>query len=144
MPKGPPPQYTRRDCRLDHIVAAVLARGYDQPLHFAGIETADRAKDIKQGFYRCARHRQLSGAVEWKHGGDWVTKSAMWPPDKEADGTITLRLTVRSKAAGRRHLIASKGADRANWDYNPRAAKSQADIDAWAKQGLDEKGHRIR
>ena len=144
MPKGPPPGWTSRDCRFDHVVAAVIGQGLDKTVTYAGIETTDRAKDIKQGIYRCGRHRNVSVSVAWLHSGRETTKSDQWPPDREPDGTYTLRITIYTKAKGRKHLITTKGTDRAGWDYDPRQAKTQADIDAWAARGLDEKGHRVR
>jgi len=142
VPKGPPPAWTSRDCRFDHLVAAAIDQGAGKPMTYTGIETPERAKDIKNGIYRCARHRQLSVWVEWLHSGRWTTKSADWPPDKDAGGTYSLRFTVSTKTQGRKRHIAQYGTDRANWPYNPRQRKTQADIDAWAERGLDEKGHR--
>lgn len=144
MPKGPPPSWTSRDCRFDHLVGAVAGKGFGQTLHYTGIENPVRALDIKRGFYRCAKHRAISAAVEWLHSGQLTTVSANWPPDREADGTYTLRLTLFKKAQARKRHLEKYGTDRANWPYNPRAPKSQADIDAWAERGLNEKGHRTR
>lgn len=144
MAKGPPPDWSKRDCRFDHVVASVLAKGFKEPLYYRGIETPERAHDIKQGFFRCGRHREISVSVEWLHSGEWVTKSAMWPPDKDADGTYTLRLTAYRKGQGRKWHIQKYGTDRANWPYNPRAPKSDNDIEAWKARGLNEKGHQVR
>jgi hypothetical protein len=42
--KGPPPAYTRRDCRFDGVLAAALATvGAGQPVDYGGIEDLDRA-----------------------------------------------------------------------------------------------------
>jgi hypothetical protein len=142
VPKGPPPAWTQRDCRMDHVVAAVAAAGMGRPFTYQGIETAERAKDIKQGVYRCARHRQLSASVTWMHSGTETAKSADWPPDRQPDGTYQLVITIYTKAQARKRHIARYGTDRSQWPYNPRQGKSQADIDAWAARGLDEKGHR--
>lgn len=144
MPKGPPPSWTSRDCRFDHVVSAVAAKGYGQTLFYRGITDPARARDIKRGFYRCGRHRSISAVVEWLHSGQLTSVSKLWPPDRETDGTYTLRLTLFRKSEGRRRHLATYGTDRQNWPYNPRAAKSQADIDAWAERGLNDKGHRIR
>ncbi len=144
MPKGPPPGWTRRDCRFDYLVGAILASGNGEPVTMTGIETTDRAHDIKQGIYRCSRHRGVSGWVSWLHSGRETTKSAEWPPDKQADGTYTLTIGVATKAQARKRHIAKYGTDRSAWPYNPRQKKTQADIDAWAAQGLDEKGHQVR
>jgi hypothetical protein len=144
MPKGPPPAWQSRDCRFDHLIVAGLGQGYGKQVMYTGIETPERAKDIKNGIYRCARHRKISAWVEWLHSGRMTTKSADWPPDKQADGTYTLVYTLASKSAGRKRHIETYGPDRQQWPYNPRQAKTQADVDAWAERGLNEKGHRTR
>jgi hypothetical protein len=144
MPKGPPPQWTSRDCRFDHLVGAAVNVGFGNDLFYRGIGTPERAKDIKTGIYRCARHRGISVRVEWQHESQWTAVTKDWPPDREPDGTITLKYVIYTKAQARRSHIARYGTDRQQWPYNPRAAKSQADIDAWADRGLDEKGHRVR
>ena len=143
MPKGPPPSYTRRDCRFDHVVCAVAAAGMGKPFTYRGIETPERAKDIKQGIYRCARHRDLSANVSWSYSGRETAASAEWPPDRQPDGTYQLVIQIFTKAMGRKRHILRYGTNRANWPYNPRQPKTQADIDAWAAQGLNEKGHRV-
>jgi hypothetical protein len=144
MPKGPPPTWTSRDCRFDHVVTAVAGQGTGKPVSYQGIDTPDRAKDIKQGVYRCARHRGLSASVEWLHSGRLTSKSDDWPPDREPDGTYTLKITIYTKAQARKRHLARYGTDRSKWPYDPRRPKTQADIDAWAARGLDEKGHRKR
>jgi hypothetical protein len=144
MAKGPPPPWASRDCRFDHLVAAALKQGYGKPVVYHGIETPERAKEIKNGIYRCARHRKISAWVEWTHSGRVTTKSADWPPDKQADGTYSLTFTVASKNAARKRHLEKYGTDRQQWPYNPRQAKTQDDIDAWAERGLDEKGHRVK
>jgi hypothetical protein len=124
-------------------VAAAVEQGMGKPLTYAGIETPERALDIKKGVYRCAGHRGISAAVEWLHSGNWTSRSSIhWPPDKQADGTYALRISVFTKSGARKRHIAKYGTDRQNWPYNPRRGKSQDDIDAWAERGLDEKGHR--
>jgi len=140
--KAPPPSWKTRDCRFDHLVAAALAEGMGKPLTYQGIETPERAYEIKKGLYRCAQHRGVSCFVEWQHSGRWTSKSADWPPDRQKDGTYRLRFTIVAKTAGRKRHIETYGTDRRNWPYNPRRGKSQEDIDSWAARGLDEKGHR--
>jgi hypothetical protein len=142
MPKAPPPPWTSRDCRFDHLVAAAIEQGMGKPLSYTGIETPERAYDIKKGIYRCSQHRGVSAYVEWQHSGRWTTKSTNWPPDRQKDGTYTLRFTLVTKASGRKRHIETYGTDRANWPYNPRRGKTQEDVDAWAAQGRTEKGHR--
>ena len=144
MPKGSPPAWTQRDCRMDHVVCAVAGAGMGKPFTYQGIETPERAKDIKQGVYRCAYHRGLSAHVAWLHSGRQTSVSADWPPDRQPDGTYQLIISIFTKAQARKRHIATYGTDRANWPYNPRQPKTQADVDAWAAKGLDERGHRVK
>jgi hypothetical protein len=144
MPKAPPPPWTQRDCRFDYLVTAAVAQGNGQEITMAGIETAERAEDIRRGVYRCAGHHGISAWVKWEHSGEWTTKTAMWPPDRQTDGTFTLMFAVTGKSAARKRHLAVYGADRAKWPYNPRSAKTPADVEAWRKQGRNERGHRVR
>lgn len=144
MPKALPPPWTSRDCTFDYLVAAAMAQGAGQEITMAGIETPERAAAIRKGVYRCAAHRELSAWVKWRHSGAWSTKVALWPPDKEDDGTYTLVFAVIDKKTARKRHLAVYGTDRSKWPYNPRAKKSQADIDSWKSQGRDEKGHKVR
>ncbi len=143
MPKAPPPPWTQRDCRFDYLVGAAAELGSGQPVTMAGIETPERAEDIRRGVYRCAGHRGISAWVTWQHSGEWTTTVAMWPPYKQADGTYTLVFAITDKAAARKRHLAVYGTDRARWPYNPRAGKSAADVEAWRRQGRNEKGHRV-
>lgn len=144
MAKAPPPPWTERDCRFDYLVAAALKLGAGQEITMNGIADAGRAEDIRRGVYRCAGHRHVSAWVKWQHSGEWTTKTALWPPDKQADGTRTLVYAVTDKRTARKRHLATYGADRAAWPYNPRRPKSDDDVAAWKKQGRNEKGHRIR
>jgi hypothetical protein len=144
MPKGAPPPWTSRDCRFDYLVVAVAGLPPGTEVKMDGIETAERAEDIRKGFYRCAGHRRLSAWVSWQHAGNPTTLTDLWPPDRQPDGTYTLLLSVTDKTTGRRRHMAVYGPDRQKWPYNPRGPKSAADTAAWAARGLDEKGHRIR
>lgn len=144
MPKGAPPQWNRRDCRFDYLVVATLRQGLGQPLLYTGVTTPERAFEIKQGFYRCARHRAVSAEVAWQHSGRRVTTSELWPPDRQHDGTYQLELTLYSKAAGRSRHIEVYGPDRGSWPYNPRRGKNEQDTEAWQAQGLDQHGRRVK
>jgi hypothetical protein len=143
MPKALPPPWTQRDCRFDYLVTAALGQGMGTEVTLSGIEAAERAEDIRKGIYRCAKHQGVAAWVKWKHAGNWVTKVALWPPDKAEDGTYTLVFAVTDKTTARKRHVAVYGTDRTQWPYNPRSGKTQADIDAWAAQGRNEKGHRV-
>lgn len=144
MPKGLPPPWTQRDSRFAYLVDAAIKEGYGQEITMTGIETPERAADIRKGIYRSAAHLGLSAWVRWQHSGSWTTRTALWPPDKAPDGTYTLLFAVTDKATARKRHIAVYGTDRSKWPYDPRGKKTQADIDAWKAQGRDEKGHRVR
>lgn len=144
MPKAPPPPWTQRDCRFDYLVTAAMAQGQGQEITMTGIEGEPRAADIRRGIYRCAGHHQISAWVKWQHSGDWTTDTALWPPDKQADGTYTLAFAVIDKRAARKRHIAVYGTDRSQWPYNPRSGKTPRDVESWQAQGRNERGHRIK
>lgn len=140
MPKGPPPIQNRRDCRFDHLVVAALAKGYGVVLVYTGIETEERGHEIRRGIYRCAKHREVSAEAGPSRLVDEPDAMGL----HATDGGYVLRFRLWSKSGGRAHLIKNYGADRSKWSYDPRRPKSQEDIDAWAAQGLNEKGHRVK
>jgi hypothetical protein len=144
MPKAPPPPWTARDCRFDYLVNAAIGQGHGAEVTMNGIESVQRAEDIRRGVYRCAGHRGVSAWVSWQHDGEWTTRTTLWPPDKQPDGTYTLVFAVTDKRTARKRHLAVYGADRAAWPYNPRAGKSPADVAAWQAQGRDERGHRVK
>ncbi len=140
MAKGPPPAHSQRDCRFDHFVAAALQRGYGVVLVLSGIATPERGHEIRRGLYRCGRHREVSvdaGPSRLVDADDAMGLRA------HGDG-YQLRFRVFSKSSGRARVLHKYGPDRSSWAYDPRRAKNQEDIDAWAAQGLNEKGHRVQ
>ncbi len=60
MPRGGPPAWSVKDCRFDYIVNAVLLAGHGVPLTMTGIDTPERAAEIRRGIYRCGQHRHRS------------------------------------------------------------------------------------
>jgi hypothetical protein len=139
MPKAPPPLQTRRDCRFDHLVVQAIGRGFGVVLVYDGIETEERGHEIRRGIYRCAKHRDVSAEAG---PARLVTGEEM---GLHANGKgYRLLFRLWSKTSGRKRLLDRHGTDRAAWPYDPRRTKNQEDIDAWAAQGLNEKGHRIR
>ena len=140
VPKGPPPLHTRRDCRFDHVVVAALGKGFGVVLVYSGIETLERGHDIRRGVYRCAKHREVSaeaGPSRLVDGDDDMGLRAI-------GDRFELRFRLWSKRQARGHIVKKHGPDRGAWPYDPRRSKSQEDIDAWAAQGLNEKGHRVQ
>src|SRR5258708_5879113 len=118
MPRGPQPAWTVKDCSQDHVVAAAIAAG--GPIQYTGIADPDRAADIRRGIYRCGIHRKISVQVSWDYSGERASRVQFWPPDKEPDGTYALWVAVFKKSHGRAHVVATRGPDRSQWDYNPR------------------------
>lgn len=131
MGKGPPPLWSRRDCRFDHLVQAAVDRGYGVVMSYAGIETAERAHDIRRGIYRCARHRKISaeaGRVSL------AAEDNEMGIHRQSDGTYTLRYRVWSKASARKAHLARNGPDRSAWAYDPKRKATQAERDTWANR----------
>lgn len=130
MPKGPPPQWRRRDCRFDHLVAAALEKGYGVVLVYSGITTEERAHDIRRGLYRCAKHREISADAGPRV---LVTGDAMGVR-RNPDGTYTLKYRVWSKRDARKSHIQRNGTDRQQWSYNPRGGATDEDRARWANR----------
>lgn len=138
MPKAPPPERQRRDCRFDHLVAAALSRGYGVTLVLGGIEDEGRGHEVRRGIYRCARHRGVSaeaGPNRLVTGDDMGLRAA-------GDG-YALHFRVWSKSSGRARVLQTYGTERSNWAYDPRRAKTDEDVEYWRTLGLNEKGHRV-
>ncbi len=140
MPKGPPPLQTRRDCRFDHLVAAAIAKGYGVVLVYSGIETLERAHEIRRGIYRCAKHREVSADAGLS--GKLAEDDAMGV--RAVGNEYALHFRVFGKGSARKRHIERYGTDRSAWPYDPRRPKSTEDTDYWATLGLNEKGHRVR
>lgn len=139
MPKAPPPSRNQRDCRFDQFVAAALAQGHGKVLVYNGIDTEERAHEVRKGLYRCAKHRGVTieaGTVRLASGDEMGVHAVA--------GGYEVRYRTWPKSAGRAHLLRQHGSDRTAWPYDPRRLKNQEDIDSWQAQGLNEKGHRIR
>lgn len=133
MGKGPPPQWNRRDCRFDHLVSAAMAKGYGRVLVYSGIETWDRAEDIRRGIYRCASHRGLTGDA----GPAGRTVSG--DPNevmgiRKTGRTYELRYRVWTKNSGRKRHLATYGPDRSQWPYDPRRRATADERASWANQ----------
>lgn len=138
MPKGSPPAWTRRDCRFDHLVTAGLDQGFGKVLVYSGIETEERAHEIRRGIYRCAKHRGVSADA----GRNITTSSDGEMGVRRAqDGTFTLRYRLFDKREARKAHIKRHGADRQAWPYNPRRPATAAERESWANR--DEHGRII-
>ena len=138
MPKGPPPQWRRRDCSMDHLVAAAVDAGFGQVLVYRGMETPERAQEVRRGIYRCAKHRDIAAeAGTVALAGD----DQMMGISRERDGTYTLRYRVWTKKQARKAHLARYGPDRTAWPYDPRAPATEDERAAW--QSRDERGQPV-
>lgn len=137
MGKGPPPAWSRRDCRFDHLVQAAIAKGYGTELVYGGIENLERAHDIRRGIYRCARHRGISA--------DAGPADRLAGPGemgiRKTGRTYALHFRVWDKRTARRSHLARNGTDRSVWPYNPRRAATSSERASWANR--DETGKPV-
>ena len=138
MPKGPPPAWSKRDCSFDHLVTAALAKGYGVVLKYTGIESEDRAHQIRRGIYRCARHRGVSADA----GKSVTTSGDEMGVRRAVDGTFTLKYRLFDKRAARKAHITRNGTDRSAWSYNPRRKATDDERATWANR--DEKGNVVQ
>lgn len=115
MPRGPQPEYKRRkEPVLDDYLRASMSRANGTPdpetghyaeLVYAGVETRERAEEIKRALFRSARHVKVS-----------VT-ATVEPAD---DGTYRVRFKAIDKLFARRFILEKHGPDRSKWPYDPR------------------------
>ena len=138
--KGAPPGWNRRDCRFDHLVAAALDQGYGKVLKYTGIETYERADDIRRGIYRCTRHRGVTGDAG---------PSRLRAPGAGADemgirktrGGYELWYRVWDKRSARKRHLQRHGADRSAWPYDPRRKATDDERASWANR--NERGQPV-
>lgn len=126
MPKGIPGS-ARWDCRFDHLVAAALQKGYGRELVMKGIESYDRADDMRKGIYRCARHRKVSAEA----GPSRVVTGKDEMGIHKAGKTYTLRFRIWDKRRARKQHLERYGSDRAAWPYDPRRPATAEEREGW-------------
>lgn len=137
MAKGPPPQWSRRDCRFDHLVVAAMNKGYGTVLKYTGIDDYDRAHDIRRGIYRCAKHRGIT--AEAGPSGRTVTGDEMGIHKNHGAYEVWYRVWDK-KTARKRHLE-RYGADRSKWPYDPRRRATAEERESWANR--NERGEPV-
>lgn len=123
---------------MDHLVVAAMNKGYGVTLVYSGIETEERAHDIRRGIYRCAKHRGVSadaGPSRLVTGDDMGVR-------KTTTGTFTLKFRLWDKKTARASHIKRNGADRQQWAYNPRRSATPEERLSWANR--DEKGNPVQ
>lgn len=113
MPKGPgaPLRPRKQPLTDEHIQASVAggmdANGHYRTLVYGGIETAERALEIKRSLYRCAKHLGYSMHAEI---------------EQLAAGGFQVRFKAIDKAVARAY-IAKKHPGGQGLPYNPYARK---------------------
>lgn len=113
MPRGPDRQWrARKDPVTDpHVLASVQAglvdntRGFYSELFYVGIETEQRAAEIRRSLFRSAK----------KLGYSLRAQTELMP-----DGSYRVRFHAIDKAKARAWMIRTYGPDRTKWPYNPR------------------------
>jgi hypothetical protein len=125
------------DCSQDHLVVAALGQGFGKELVLSGIETPERAHEIRRGIYRCARHRKVSADAGPNRT---VTEPGEMGVHKDGQ-TYTLRFRLWSKRDARKRHLERHGPDRANWPYDPRAPLTAEEKADWAIR--DERGREV-
>lgn len=112
MPKGPgAPNHPRKLPLTDDHIKASVAGGQDEHGHYreliyAGIQTKERAQEIKRSLYRCAKHLGYSVVATIEHN---------------ADGNYQVRFKAIDKARARRYIAAKYKGREHEMPYNPFA-----------------------
>lgn len=112
MPRGPERQWRKRkDPDTEHLVMASVQgglvnadRGFYKRLQFDGIETLERAHEIRRSMFRCAKR------VGYSLKADVVSTTA---------GFAVVFFAI-DKTKARAWMIKTYGTDRTRWPYNPR------------------------
>lgn len=139
MGKGPF-RGSKLDCRFDHVVAAAIQQGYGKVLVYSGLESYERADDIRKGVYRCTRHRGVTGDA----GPSRLLPPGAGPDEmgiRKTGKTYELRFRVWDKRTGRKRHLERHGTDRASWPYDPRRRATEDERAQWANR--DERGHPV-
>lgn len=113
MPRGPERQWRARKQPLtDELIHASVnggmvdpSRGFYATRVYVGVETEERALDLKRSLFRCAKRLGFSVRVQ---------------VEKAADGGFQLRYHAIDKTKARAWMLATYGDDRSKWPYNPR------------------------
>jgi hypothetical protein len=140
LAKGSPPAWSRRDCRFDHLVVAALEQGYGKELRYTGIESYERADEIRRGIYRCTKHRGVTGDAGPSRLVDAGTDAEQMGIRKTGK-TYELRYRVWDKRQARKRHIERHGTDRASWPYDPRRRATAEERESWANR--NERGEPV-
>lgn len=126
MPRGGVPQWRKRlEPVLDHLIQASIDQaggtfhpetGHYATLRYTGIETRERAQEIKRSLYRCASfmHRNK------------IADIGMSASIKREGREFVVEFMAVDKTKAREHVMAKYGEDRSKWPYDPRRKGSAA------------------
>jgi hypothetical protein len=89
MSKRHPAAWRPRDETYHPYIQAAKAQGYEIPALWTGVESYDRAIEIKRGIYNAAKHLKESVHVELLDADD---------------GTITVKFVLHDKATARQYI----------------------------------------
>jgi hypothetical protein len=78
-----PAAWRPRDATYDPHVKAVVAQGFGKPVYWNGIETHERALEIKRGIHRSARFLKQSIRVDLTDADDGTITAVITAFDKE-------------------------------------------------------------
>lgn len=115
MPRGPDRQWRRRKepQTHQHVMASVKAgltdtsRGFYTELFYTGIETEERAVEIRRALFRAAKNLEYSIRAE---------------VESLPSGKYQVRFRAIDKTKARAWMVKTYGPDRSKWPYNPRAS----------------------
>lgn len=112
MPRSPAPQWRRRkEPILDHLWHASIdnaggtpdENGHYAELVYAGCDTKERAKEIKQALFRARKYLPFSGRA-------WIVKNG---------DTFDVHFHAITEAAAKKYMLEHYGPDRTKWPYSP-------------------------
>lgn len=110
MPRGPAPAWNQRaphTVEAAPMVDAACKLGFEVELRWAGIETHERARTLKNGLFNAAKLHKPPVSVSC----EIVQEGKTW----------TIKFKLHDKRTGRAHVVSKHGTDRTQWPYDPRA-----------------------
>ena len=110
MPRGPAPHWHKKmphTVEAEPMIHAAYQLGFEKELRWTGIETRERARQLKNGLFNAARLHKPAVAVSYSI---------------EQDGrTWTIKFRLHDKRNARAFVVNTYGTDRRQWPYDMRA-----------------------
>ena len=114
MPRGPERQWRAQKQPLtDHLIMSSVQGGLADPQRgfyaeriYQGIETEERAIEVRRSLFRCAKKLGYSIRAEI---------------ERMPTSQFQIRFHAIDKRAARAWMVKTYGPDRSKWPYNPRA-----------------------